>query len=166
MEQGKKILSFLTLTKKGEAAMKKIVLVFAMTLALSGFFPPADASEPLGYPGYTWGSLEYPASVAVERNNLLFDGKIEQGIDWHQYESWMLNTFVDLRYTLDSQGYDWNNRIAPGIGFKFRRAFSQLGVADIGAKYTYESRWKNDANGSGIKVFVNWYFDWNLKKNR
>ncbi len=149
--------------------MKKFILlaVFLTVLAALLMTSVVASAEPLGYPGYTWGSVMYPSDVASERGNLVFDGKIEQGIDWIKFgQSYTLNTFVDLRYTLDTKGYPWNNRITPGIGAKISRVFSELGIVDFGVKLVHENCWKEkeNRNSTGVQAFLEWYFDWNLKK--
>ena len=146
--------------------MRKIYLLLVVAISLLMLTPALTAAEPLGYPGYTWGDISYPSNVAAEKENLLFDGKIEQGIDWMALDSkkeYILNTFVDFRYTYTKK-YPWNNQI--GIGMKVRRIFPKAGIADIGVKLVHENRWKEDLSASGVQVFFNWYFDWDLKKGK
>lgn len=145
--------------------MKKLLFLLILFFALTPSM--VSAETPLGYPGYSWGSLVYPSSL-METDNLLYDGKIEQGIDWAVFgkkKEYVLNTFADFRYTLDTAGYSWNNKIMPGVGTKIvRRLPNNIGAADIFVKYVYEYRWKDNEQKHGVQVGINYYFSWNLKK--
>jgi hypothetical protein len=153
--------------------MKTLISTVAVVVALSLNSIVANAADgPIGYPGYTWGSLTYPSSViknSPENDNLLFQGKIEQGVDWVKFGSrkeFTLNTFASVNYSLDSQGLPYNNKVMPAAGVKVRMT-GEWGVADLGVQYVYENRWKygeDQRSGSGVQAFLTWYSDWNLKQ--
>lgn len=150
--------------------MKKHIIAIALATLSSGVLAQEAQKpfRPLGYPGYTWGSITTPSSVVggVEEHNVVLQGKIEQGVDWFKFgKNVTVNTFVDLGYSVDNKNVPWNNKVAPGIGVKLKHetSFAHL---EYGVRYGYERRWEDPVNrsGNGVQVFINWYTDWNLRK--
>lgn len=142
--------------------MKKSVFVAAALLAATAFV----SAEPLEYPGNVWGVATFPsATVGAERNNVLAQGRIEQGIVWFRFADgkWKLNTYAALGYSLDSEGISYNNKAVPAVGVKVTREFEQ-GVVDLGVQAVQENRWKDNVHSSGVQAYASWWFGWNLKK--
>lgn len=140
--------------------MKKII--FALALASAA----AAHAEPIEYPGSTWGVVMGPASTTgAEKNNVLAQGKIEQGIVWFRFADgqWKLNTYASLSYSLDTEGINYNNKAVPAVGVKATREFSS-GVVDVGVQAINERRWKDNVNSSGVQAYASYWFGWNLKK--
>lgn len=161
-----------TLQRNGENIMKKLLVAIMFWTVCSSVLAQEQkaAFRPLGYPGYTWGSVVFPSSIigGVEENNILLQGKIEQGVDWFKLGSnknITLNTFVDVGYSLDNKQIAWNNKITPGIGLKLKHDVFSVRF-EYGIRYGYEQRWHDPINksGTGVQVFVNWSAGWNLKK--
>lgn len=122
-------------------------------------------AEPIAYPGSTWGAVVFPSSgTTTEKDNTLFQGKVEQGIDWFRFaDNWKFNTYANVSYSLDNRGYDYNNKVVPAIGVKATREFSN-GTFDVGAQLVHERRWKSDSEGDALQAYASWWFGWNLKK--
>lgn len=135
-----------------------------MVLALAA---SAAHAEPLEMPGSTWAYIVGPSSSqGDERNNVLLQGKIEQGIVWFKFGEdgkWKLNTFAALSYSLDSKGINYNNKAIPAVGVKISRDFEN-GVLDLGVQAVQENRWKDNVNSTGVQAFASFWFGWNLKK--
>jgi hypothetical protein len=128
------------------------------------FFAPVHAfALELSFPGSFFGEVRYPNSpVQEERDNFSAEGNIEQGIDWIRIGKRLtLNTFAELRYTLDTAGLDYNNRVIPGIGIKLKARVGS-GVVQFGVKGVEEYRFKSDRSAAIVLGFANWWFGWNL----
>lgn len=143
--------------------MKKL---FALIL-LFAFTVPVFADGPIGYPGSAWAVITVPASTTgVEKNNLIFQGKIEQGIDWFYLDSeskWKLNTYVSFGYSADSEALGYNNKAVPAIGVKTTRTFTN-GVFELGVQAIHEDRWIDNVSSNGVQAYASTWFGWNLKK--
>jgi len=149
--------------------MKKL---YAM-VALSAISVAASAQGgPIGYPGSSWGTVTAPAGVGdTERNNTIFQGKTEQGIDWFAFgrdKKWRFNTYASVGYSADSDKLSYNNKFVPAIGMKVSRSFEN-GVVDIGVQAVMERRWITDTSGkagtgTGVQAYASYWFGWDLKK--
>lgn len=142
--------------------MKKSLFLAAALFAVTA----SAGAEPLEYPGSVWGVVNFPsATTGAERNNVLAQGRVEQGIVWFRFADgkWKLNTYAALSYSLDSEGMSYNNKTVPAVGVKVTREFDQ-GVVDLGIQAVQENRWKDDVHSSGVQAYASWWFGWNLKK--
>jgi hypothetical protein len=128
------------------------------------FFIPVKAfGLDFGFPGLFWAEARYPNSpVSEERQNYALEGNLEQGVDWisinHQ---WALNTFGEVRYTVDQEGLDYNNRLSPAVGIKLKAKIG-FGMVQLGLKAVDEYRFKSDRSNAIVLGFVNCWFGWNL----
>lgn len=143
--------------------MKKMfVLLFALVMSA-----PAFAIDPIGYPGSAWAVVTFPTSTTgAEKDNLMFQGKIEQGIDWMYLDSkdkWKLNTYVSFGYSVDSEAFGYNNKAVPAIGVKTVRSFNN-GVLEFGVQAIHEDRWIDGVSSNGVQAYASTWFGWNLKK--
>jgi hypothetical protein len=149
--------------KLRRVGLAALFLTVALTPAAGG---ARAADFPLGYPGSTWGSLRYPnAAPEEERENLLAEGALEQGVDWAEVGPRMfLNTFASLRYSVDSEKLDFNNKLEPGVGVKLRLLLGDWAQAEVGVKYVVEYRFESDRRGDTAIIFLNWGGWWDLKR--
>lgn len=143
--------------------MKKL-FVLGLLLVMS---TPIFAAEPLGYPGSAWAVLTFPASTTgLEKDNTLFQGKVEQGIDWFHLDSaerWKFNTYVSFGYSADSKAIGYNNKAVPALGAKLTRTYTN-GAIDFGVQAIHENRWIDGVSNNGVQAYVSTWFGWNLKK--
>lgn len=173
--------------------MKKLALIAALALAFSAqaqttepapaaAAPEAKVSEswfpsPIALPGYTWGSLQFPASVIKgipESNDLIFSGRTEQGADWFKFGSnkeFTFNTFVAMSYSADHEGLPYNNYVRPQVGMQIRHSWANGGSGTLGVAYQWEDRYRGTSyggidspkSGNGVVVYYNYYGSWDLK---
>lgn len=137
---------------------------FGFILGWSIVITPASASAlDLRFPGSFGGESRYPNSPAPEeRENYAIEGSLEQGVDWGSTRSRLtLNTFGEVRYSVDTAGLDYNNRLIPGIGVKLKKDFG-AGVIQFGVKGVNEYRFESHRSNRIVLGFVNWWFGWNL----
>lgn len=148
--------------------MKKILIAAAILAASTSAFAQ---SGPIGYPGSNWSVLTVNPSViegTPEDNNILLQGKLEQGIDWFRFGdgNWVLNTFGSVGYSVDKNQLSYNNKIVPALGIKVSRKFDQ-GVIDVGTQLVHERRFRTPdgfpSSGTGVQVYVSYWFGWNLR---
>jgi len=111
-----------------------------------------------------WSEFRFPnAPVSEERDNYVFEGAIEQGIDWKTWRNrYTLNTFADFRFIVDREHLDYNNRLTPGVGVKLKVPVPS-GLVQLGLKGVYERRFETERNDAIVYGFVNCWFGWDLK---
>jgi hypothetical protein len=149
--------------------MKKIILA-AVLIAVS-----MGANAQIAYPGSTWGELTFDPSVVddgPENNNILFQGAIQQGIDWKKYGAWTLNTYVGASYVIDKNELFYNNRFSPQIGVKLKRAHMIAGAegqTEVGLRLVHQRTFRGVSvgqpkSGTGVQAYAQYWFGWNPKK--
>ncbi len=111
------------------------------------------------YPGFTWFNIRHPgAPDNDEKYNTIIEGAIEQGIDWYRKNETTVNSFVEIKYIFDKEGYSWNNHITYSLGSKLKIPVTKKIVMQPGAKYAFNRRFKTDNWEQKTLVFLNWYF--------
>jgi len=138
-------------------------MAIAVVIALLN--PGSEAGAIEGFRGSTWGELRYDLPREYS-DNLLMAAWIKQGVDWKRWrETTTLNTYVTLRYKWDTEKYDWNNTIEPGIGISVD-TYSPKGLGlTAGVEYIWENRFlDSDWHDQKTVVYVSWYGWWDLKK--
>jgi hypothetical protein len=146
---------------KKDLKMKKMIFA-AMMLVVSSF-----AQAQVAYPGSSWGVVTFPAGISdQEKNNVLAQGKAEQGVDLKvmgAQKQWTLNTYASLGYSIDRNKLDYNNKITPAIGVKMTRKFSSA-VVDMGVQAYHENHFVTHTSGNGVQAYVSYWSGWNLNK--
>lgn len=142
----------------GGAVLWGILLWYALSPSC------ALATMPLGFPGSTWGTLRFPSSQDVqEKDNLILEGAIEQGIDWFELGEWsVVNTFMQVSYAVDQEKFDYNNEIEFEVGLKLKILSLDWMCLEFGGKYILDYRWETDRHTKGTEVFLNWGASWDL----
>ena len=145
--------------------MKKLII--AAVLAATSF----SASAQIGYPGSNWSELTVNPSVikgTPEDNDLLFQGNIQQGIDWAEYGNYKLNTFVAMNYSIDRNKLSYNNKIVPMVGVRLVRTYGDAGVGEVGVRLVHQNDFRGvtegPRSGNGVQAYASYWFGWNLKK--
>ena len=111
------------------------------------------------YPGFTWGGVRYPGSQDIEdQDNLVLEGAMEQGYDWYSDGTVTINTFARFAYTLDTEGYEWNNHVNYGIGTKLKFPIKDSAGIAIGFRLIQDKRLESGRTEEQIIWFSNWYF--------
>ena len=152
--------------------MKKIVVALALVASSVGAFAEGFKA-PVGFPGSHWSVLTFnpsPIKGTPEDNNVLLQGKIEQGIDWMRLgedKRWRLNTYASVGYSWDKNGLAYNNKVVPAVGVKMSRDFEN-GVLDIGIEAVHQRNFRGVTvgrdSGTGVQAYVSYWFGWNLGK--
>lgn len=160
-----------TLTK-GKKMKKSLITIAALAMS-TATFAQDGIKAPLGYPGSNWSVLTLNPGVirgTPEDDNILLQGKIEQGIDWVKFgtdKAWTLNTYVSLGYSVDRNALAYNNKIVPALGAKMSRRFDN-GVLDLGIQAVHENHFRGVApgvrsRGNGVQAYASYWFGWNLR---
>lgn len=146
--------------------MKKQILAALVLASLS-----LGATAQIGYPGSTWSELTISPSVikgTAEDNNIVFQGAIQQGIDWAQYGNYKFNTFIGMGYIADKNHLSYNNKITPMIGARLIRTYGDAGTAEAGIRLVHQRNFRpgigEPRSGTGIQAYAGYWFGWNLKK--
>jgi hypothetical protein len=118
---------------------------------------PGLSSAQIGFSGASWGELRHEGGEG-EVNTLLY-GWIDQGVDWMEIGKFKLNTYGILRYSFDTEGLNWNNSLAPGVGIAVRRGALKIGAEAFQEHSTQSNRTENKA-----VLYMNWWVGWDLKR--
>ena len=89
-------------------------------------------------------------------------GWIRQGVDWFRWGDTTLNTYVTLRYKWDTERFDWNNTLGPGIGAAFEVYNAKGIVAQWGVEYIWEQYYIDDRTEQKLLLYMGWYAWWDL----
>lgn len=144
--------------------MKKTLVTLAL-VALSG----AALAQPVGYPGINWSVLTLNPGVirdTGERDNMLLQGNLEQGVDWVHFgegNRWRFTSYGSLGYSVDRAGLDYNNKLVPAVGVKISRSYDN-GVVDLGVQAVHERHFRSNRSGTGVQAYASYWFGWDLKK--
>jgi len=126
-----------------------------------GWQPVADKSS--RFPGSTW--MEVGNLSPVEKGNIVGLAYVTQGIVAKRFSRATLIPYFEATVFHDSKGFDWDNRANVGGGVK--AAFIGHDVyTEIGAAYLHENRFQSGLSASGLSVFTNFSFNWNLLSGR
>lgn len=126
-----------------------------------GWQPVADKSS--RFPGSTW--MEVGNLSPVEKGNILGLAYVTQGVVAKRFSRATLIPYFEATVFHDSKGFDWDNRGNVGGGVK--AAFIGHDVyTEIGAAYLHENRFQSGLSASGLSVFTNFSFNWNLLSGR
>ncbi len=116
-----------------------------------------------GFRGSTWGELRWDIP-RHGNSDLLLDGWIRQGVDWVRWENTTLNTYATLRYKWDSEKFDWNNSIGPGVGIAIDTFTPKGFSASWGVEYLWDRFYESARTEHKVVLYMNWYGWWDLKK--
>lgn len=143
--------------------MKKIIAVVALSLGMVA----VASAEPIGYPGSAWFIAASPSAPnEAEKHNNLYQGKIEQGIDWaflDDAKKFRFNTYMSVAATADSAGLVYNNKYAPAVGARISYDAGKNTRIDFGVQEVYENRWVDKSSASTAQVYISIWSGWNLK---
>lgn len=139
--------------------MKKLLMAVALLL------PAPALAEPLAYPGTAWVNVSGPHyDIDGDKGNWITSAKVQQGVDWAELEGWRLQTFVSVEANMDTNGYDWNNSVAPAVGASVRKTGAKS-VFEVGVQYTSETNFGKlykspDRTSQTFQVFANYWVEW------
>jgi hypothetical protein len=144
--------------------MKKTLIAAAL------FAVSFAASAQLAYPGSNWSTLTFNPSVikgTPEDNNILLQGKLEQGVVWAKFGNYRVNTYGSVAYSWDRNGLSYNNKVVPAIGVKLQRT-AERGVFDIGVELAHQNNFRGvqagaPKSGTGVIAYAQYWFGWDLK---
>lgn len=144
--------------------MKKTLIAFAM-LSLAA---AAGAQE---MPGSAWATLTVNPSVVkdtLEDNNVMLQGRVEQGYIVGRVGDFRVNTFAAVNYSVDKNGLSYNNKLSPSVGIKMQRNFGSNGIFEMGVQAVHQRNFRGVSygprEGTGVQAFINVWSGWDLKK--
>jgi hypothetical protein len=110
---------------------------------------------------------------SYEKGNVVTDNYFEQRAvvfsTWHN--SVTLTPYIATEFLLDTYGYNWNNKVTPGMGIRLNKHLHD-GVVSAGIGYLYEYRFRNVEEfkpTAGRTDYITAWFGWNdatEKRNR
>jgi len=145
--------------------MNKVIGKFVIALALAASAAAQQSAAPalrgsladtLGFPGQAWtttGNLS-----PIEHNNIYLQSYIEQNaaVFAARAGSITVTPYVALGFSLDTQGFDWNNKAQPRFGIRLNKFFRN-GVMTLGSGYSYEDRFNGMTNSAPVFYFQDWF---------
>ncbi len=124
----------------------------------------AAVAHAIGLRGSTWGELRYDIPKDGEEN-LLWSGWIKQGIDWKRWGNTTLNTYATIRYSLDTEKYDWNNTLGPGVGISIDTYSPKGLIISWGFEYIWQRQIYDPVEyDQKAVIYMNWIGWWDLKR--
>lgn len=108
-----------------------------------------------GFSGSTWGTVFHEAA----EDETFIMSNINQGIDWLNYKGFNLRTFAQFRYRYLTPDGEFFNAYGPSLGISLRKWGMELG-----AEYLWQYRDDTQGIEEGPRVFLEWYYGWDLKK--
>lgn len=111
------------------------------------------------YPGSSWAVIGHTSPV--EHGDLIEQAYATQGRVLHRFKRGAIISYGEITLGHDSQGYDWENRYIAGGGLKTGVLSGQV-YTEFGAGLMHESRFNSGISASGLKVFLNTSYNWNL----
>ncbi|HYM05665.1 MAG TPA: hypothetical protein VEU11_03825 [Terriglobales bacterium] len=141
-------------------ALLAVLVLATFSAAQDGAVSALQGSlaDSVGLPGQGWTSIGNQSPI--EHNNFYLQSYVEQGAAvFSTYSgSFTVTPFVGLGMTLDTKGYEWNNKVQPRLGVKVNKYFAK-GVISVGSAYSYEDRFKS-FDSSALTLFVQDWFGW------
>jgi hypothetical protein len=122
-----------------------------------GWQPVAEKSS--RFPGSSW--MEIGNLSPVEKGNILGMGYFTQGVVAKRFSRVTVVPYVEATVFHDSKGFDWDNKAMGGGGVKAIFPRGDI-YTEIGAAYLHETRLQSGQSASGVSVFTNFSFNWNL----
>ena len=121
------------------------------------------------YPGQTWGAIRWEIPNSGD-SNVTFEGWFRQGVVWKQWtynnSSCLLDPYVKVRFKVDSEGLDWNNYIAPGIGIAIDRENPKGPSLSWGIEYSWEKNLSSGSDAHKVELYMRWYAWWDLMQQK
>lgn len=127
--------------------------------ALDWFGWQSVAEKSSRFPGNSWtivGNIS-----PVEHGNLITEGYISQGVIAKRFKKATLVPFVQSTLSRDSEGLDWENKAIYGAGLKTIVPHGDV-YTEFGTAYLREQRFDPARSASGLSLFMNVSFGWNL----
>lgn len=133
--------------------MKLIIGILLVLYAAA----PAQAQY-LYYPGSVWSSNG--TLSPVEKGNVISITHAEQGVAYRGAE-----LFFETTVMADTKAYDWNRRVANGVGLRFTQVVKG-GMVRAGTAYVWERRYTYpyERTMEGLTLFVDTWFGWGAQQ--
>lgn len=111
------------------------------------------------FSGSTWGRITYDFEGVTGAGVSTF---INQGINWFTLPGEVtFNTYAEYRLSYRTLDKYWNNTRGPALGMEFQKSPFRLGMDYYWETYT-EQKITNDR----WRVYINWYYGWDLKPKK
>ena len=131
---------------------------FATLAAVSLIATAVHAGEPVNkYPGSSWGSVGNTSPS--EKDNFIATVHAEQGVVVANGDDWNLAPFVTGTVTVDSKGYDWNNKAVLRGGVKLEHTVPH-GIVALRTGVAYEDRFRSGESDSSLFVSAEHWLGW------
>lgn len=139
--------------------MKKYILALLALLT-----PSVAHAQEDRFPGSAWFNITGPHVGGEEAGNWVMTGNATQNVVLAELNSWKLNTYVSVGFSKDTEGYEWNNKIIPGVGLGVTKDIGP-GVMSIGVQAIHEEHFgkiykTRDRSASGVQVAISYWIGW------
>ena len=111
------------------------------------------------FPGSSWASVGKISPV--EKGDILAQAYFSQGVVAKRFSRAALVPYGETTLSRDSKGFDWDNKAIYGAGMKAIMPRGAL-YTELGAAYLHEKRFHSGQAASGLSLFMNVSFEWNL----
>jgi hypothetical protein len=133
------------------------IALLILTWCISASAQTFETKLPSTLPGSAW---DVTGNISpAEHGNVISAGYAEQGVTLFRGKTYSLVPYVSLGATLDTKGYDWNNRLTATGAVKLVKNFSH-GIVSIGGGYANEYRFKSGMRKSAPVAQAVYWFGW------
>ncbi len=136
-------------------------LVLPETVTPVPLGPLPDFRVPFRKPFVMPGSLSSTTGniLPAEKGNIISETRVEQGFTAFRKGSFSVMPVASLDTTIDSKGYDWNNKIVTQGGLRAAQTFDH-GIVQGDVGYTEERRMRSASRANGITYSGSYWFGW------
>ena len=135
----------------------KLRSILVIAVSFGPIINAQTTDKHLLFPGSAWSVLGNISPV--EKGNIIDASYFEQGVRVYHRKSLSLVPYVSIGLTLDTEKYDWNNRVVGQAGIKLNKTF-RSGVISLGSAYAHEYRWQSGMTKGAPIGYANYWFGW------
>ena len=139
--------------------MKKYILGLLVLL-----IPSIAHAEEGKFPGSAWVNVTGPHVGGEEDGNWILSSKAIQEVVVSDINTWKLSAYTSVSFSIDTMGYEWNNKVTPAIGLQISKEIGP-GILTVGVQQTRETHFgklykSSPRSTSGTQVLINYWIGW------
>jgi len=120
-----------------------------------------EDTQPVTFPGSFWNVTGNMSPA--EGGNVISASYVEQGIALFRAETLSFIPYVSLSQSVDSRGYDWNNRVLGTIGGKFVKRFDQ-GMISLSGGVAHAYHPQSGISATAPYLRADYWVGWGLSE--
>lgn len=135
---------------------RSIFVLFIFTFCFGMIAETPENKSATTLPGSAWNATGNLSPM--ERGNTMSASYLEQGVTLYRTGSFSFVPYASLAASLDTKGYEWNNRAVGTLGMKFVKDFKS-GTVFLACGYADEHR-KGGTHKDAAVIQAVYWFGW------